>query len=480
MLMKSLKQLEQLEARIFHKENPSIRDLWRMVRHLPKLVGSLVATLKILNEQQRKENVTASKSIPVAHKALVETLDVTTSVLSLSKIREHSRTGNFLIVFPNQEARNFTLNGAVSHDIKLSFGSSETLITHQDDYSVVIYQNEPCQQFRANNLYSLESGRIVEFLASGGETHEYRHDKNISQNTSLELGEANNFTKEKGSKLNSPCFDLEFELSRLRSDNKNQQDLTGSRLRESCYTNWSYVLQSANPHEDAFRYLLKISQIHATVLDIGANTGISALSIHKTAPNWPIMSFEALPYLEPMLKLTQDYFESINAPFEYRMTALAECDSKQSINIAVVNGAALDTMASFNDGQFEKGYIKHHLDEAGAKKWDGEMETLELDVRRFDGLGVKISTPHVFVKMDVEGYELKVLEGMKDFINTHRPAFLIESDAPQNVVIALNLMGYQPCYYHYNPYLQTLIEGYSPVSGGNFFFFPKNSPLFVI
>jgi glycosyltransferase involved in cell wall biosynthesis len=51
---------------------------------------------------------------------------------------------------------------------------------------------------------------------------------------------------------------------------------------------WLYVLESDQPHEQAFEYFRKLAHFDISFFDIGANTGISALSIHKAAPQWPV------------------------------------------------------------------------------------------------------------------------------------------------------------------------------------------------
>lgn len=257
----------------------------------------------------------------------------------------------------------------------------------------------------------------------------------------------------------------------------------GALLRESCFSDWWNVFNARFPHEAAFQYFDLIKDLPVSLLDIGANTGISALSAHKCAPKWPIHSIEALGILEPMLKLTKRYFDKSSHPFEYMICGLGREDTgKQKMQVAIVGGQYVDTMATFTPGQFEKPYIVEYLNGMTSSPWDGRREEIETEFRRFDGLHLPLDTPHVFVKMDVEGFELEVLPGMKNFLNERKPGILIESDEPHAVSQLLGEMGYMSEWYHFSASQGCLVEGLGiqGESQGNFFFFHKDSPLFTL
>jgi FkbM family methyltransferase len=76
----------------------------------------------------------------------------------------------------------------------------------------------------------------------------------------------------------------------------------------------------------------------------------------------------------------------------------------------------------------------------------GELMVFRIPLRRLDEL---VQEPVGFIKIDVEGHELKVLQGALSILTTHKPNLLIESekrhneDAPENVFRFLEALGYQ-------------------------------------
>lgn len=275
----------------------------------------------------------------------------------------------------------------------------------------------------------------------------------------------------------------DLQIALLSYELQNQLGKSGGALlRETCFTHWWYVLHAAQPHEIAFRYLEKIKDLPVTLLDIGANTGISALSVHKCAPNWPIFSIEGLSIMEPMLKLTKRYFDSVGASFDYKICGLGKEDGgRQSMQVAIVDGEYVDTMATFTPGQFEKPYIIDHLNSISPKGWGGQILSIETEVKKLDNINLDLKNPMVFIKMDVEGYELEVLPGMREFLQKNKPGILMESDAPELVAKLLETMGYMSHFFYYSETNGRLMEttGISTESQGNYFFFAKDSPMLV-
>ncbi len=251
-------------------------------------------------------------------------------------------------------------------------------------------------------------------------------------------------------------------------------------LHSDTLKHWTNVLESEEPHEHAFQYFRKLNDQNVTFLDIGANTGVSALSIYKVAPSWPTISIEMLPILEPMLKLTRNYFTNYSHPFEYLIYGLGNINAEIEVTIPVVDGHYIHTMASLSSDQFTKEYIITHLNSLSCNGvWNRAVQTFPLPVKRLDDVHLPNVTDLVFVKIDAEGQEVAVLGGMRKFIDTHRPGLLIETDSPESVLAELGERGYRKHFYHYDPTAGRLLPGGGKVSQGNYFFFPATSPLFV-
>lgn len=145
-----------------------------------------------------------------------------------------------------------------------------------------------------------------------------------------------------------------------------------------------------------------------TVLDIGANTGQFASSIHKLMPTAMIYSFEPLP----------DCYESLVANFKdtpnfkaYNI-ALGKDQGKVTINRnEYTPSSSLLPMADLHKETYP------HTQKASDQK---------VEIARLDDivLQLKIQEPFL-IKLDVQGYEDRVIEGGKKTFNRAK-ALIIE------------------------------------------------------
>ena len=218
---------------------------------------------------------------------------------------------------------------------------------------------------------------------------------------------------------------------------------------------WQSVVSGGEPHEYAFSYLSQVTLSEpAVVIDVGANSGISALSVHFVQPSWPIISYEPNRALEPLLMKTKEFIEERGGTMDYRLVGLAAVSEPDMLfRIPVVDKVYDEvlTMGSFAADEFSSPHIKKYLSETltVSGEWSGEVKELRLPVRRFDD-EPKPDGRFFFVKIDVEGFELQVVKGMMTFIEQHKPALLIEVGELQSLVeIEQNLrrFGYRPYSY---------------------------------
>jgi hypothetical protein len=92
------------------------------------------------------------------------------------------------------------------------------------------------------------------------------------------------------------------------------------------------------------------------------------------------------------------------------------------------------------------------------------VTTVPIEIRRFDDLGLK----PVAAKIDVEGLELDVLEGMRETLATAEPILMIEcSEHTPEVVALLAEYGYRT--YSYDPRKNVLRETNTPADSTNYF-----------
>jgi FkbM family methyltransferase len=168
-------------------------------------------------------------------------------------------------------------------------------------------------------------------------------------------------------------------------------------------------------------------------LDVGAKVGMYTYRIHACAAE--VVAFEPIPLFHDMLR-------RVFAGKQVRIEPVAVSDRR---------GRAVLRMPFDAGGgrQFGRSTIEpenkldHHL---VARVEELEVETWPLD---------EVSLPDVgFIKIDVEGHELAVLEGAKRTLEKHRPNLLIECNAEHqpNAVTRLatwlDAHGYEGLFMH--------------------------------
>ncbi len=135
-----------------------------------------------------------------------------------------------------------------------------------------------------------------------------------------------------------------------------------------------------------------------TVFDIGANTGGWASEMSEYFPNAPIYSFEPLPDCYEELKKVADKNPNITAfnmalGQENAMLKMNRCSSRSSSSLLKMRE-------------------RHPVLAKG-----GEHTEVDVAVKRLDEVaaGLEIRN-NIFIKIDVQGYELFVIEGGIDLI----------------------------------------------------------------
>jgi FkbM family methyltransferase len=151
-------------------------------------------------------------------------------------------------------------------------------------------------------------------------------------------------------------------------------------------------------------FLEKISfKANSVFWDIGANVGLYSVIFAKANPTWKIYSFE------PNIGVHKTFYKNIsfNNCKNIQLLPLALSDSKEKLNLRVNrNRPGTSTLNSktrkFNNSEKVEGISGDEL-----------------------FLSRKILAPD-FIKIDVEGHELKVLNGLKVIISNYVPIISIE------------------------------------------------------
>ena len=173
------------------------------------------------------------------------------------------------------------------------------------------------------------------------------------------------------------------------------------------------------PHEPDFHGLKLLANESDTFLDIGANDGLSALSLRYLCPKKPILSIEPNPVHEQELAA----LKSRMAGFDYRICGAGRTADTLTLHTPQLNGYALTNYTSFSP-EAVAANLEYHMRIRGI----GEKVTMlthTVEVVPIDTLSLTTD----LIKIDVEGAENTVLNGLVETIGRCRPAAMIEYNA---------------------------------------------------
>lgn len=176
-------------------------------------------------------------------------------------------------------------------------------------------------------------------------------------------------------------------------------------------------------------------------IDVGANKGLYTYYLAKLSRN--VIAFEANPELCRFLK------GAVAKNVTVINKGLSDCSSLKELHTPIIKNRS-----SFNTSTLEPAHVSNKT----CRKQI--IETADLDSYEFENIG--------FIKIDVEGHEMKVLKGAEKSIARSKPAIQIEILADksgiedQEVVRFLKAAGYEMLTLHNN-----LLHFYTPLQQGN-------------
>jgi len=170
-------------------------------------------------------------------------------------------------------------------------------------------------------------------------------------------------------------------------------------------------------------------------VDIGAHAGSWTRPLARLVPAGHVYAFEALPY----------YAEALRRLMQITLTS----------NVTVINAAISDQPGTVQIAWRTKAGRKltgnTHL---ATSSESNEVECVSVPAITLDGWQTSLPTGARvgFVKIDVEGAELFILRGAKDFLQKHRPVIFLEivteccaryGYAPADLFRLFGELGYQ-------------------------------------
>ncbi|MGO9906007.1 MAG: FkbM family methyltransferase [Solirubrobacteraceae bacterium] len=216
-----------------------------------------------------------------------------------------------------------------------------------------------------------------------------------------------------------------------------------ARMRRP-YATGRYLLR--RPHDIDYAAFGLFPQTDGLFLDLGANAGMSSLSLRIYQRRARILALEPNPFHEPDLKWTQ----RVVGRMEYRIWAAGDQPGEAEFFIPVYRGVPITTEASLTrEFVLESPSLR---DKFGARmdSSDFEIVRIRVDVRRIDDLSLRPA----LVKVDVQGHEQPTLSGMSQTLESDGPPVLVEAPSPETKGFMASL-GYTA--YRYDPATRRLL-----------------------
>jgi len=153
------------------------------------------------------------------------------------------------------------------------------------------------------------------------------------------------------------------------------------------------------------RVFRTLAQEAEFILDVGANTGLYTLLACAVSPIAQVVSFEPVPRVYQILKQNVE-LNGWSARCDLRNQAVSNAMGLARLHVPLSN---VPTSASLNPDGFR----------------GNSGELIEVEATTIDAVCADRARVDL-VKLDVEGFELEVLEGMERVLATDRPTIIME------------------------------------------------------
>lgn len=197
------------------------------------------------------------------------------------------------------------------------------------------------------------------------------------------------------------------------------------------------------PHEKDYYGIVKLvrNSKRFSLVDVGANIGISSMGFRKLGLINPIYLFE------PNYHLFKNFLKKLkknNPDFYLNNLALHSKKKNKKLYLAYYKGRNIHFLSSF-----DKDYVINSI-KITYKNLEGKIKIVPKNVNcvKFDSLKIKI--PPTLIKLDTEGHDLNVLIGMRKTIRKYKPIFLIEYNTDIFLKVCNFLKLYRPYIYDLN------------------------------
>jgi len=205
------------------------------------------------------------------------------------------------------------------------------------------------------------------------------------------------------------------------------------------YNNLNYF-KFLFPHDKdyyALRLLFKESEKRAFA-DVGGNIGLSTIGFRELG-----FKKNKIFIFEPDKNLIKTYLDKVKKNYS-NLKIYPFGLSNKNYSAKLYKAYYKNILFHFNNS-FSKKYIQQKLlDNYGINSGKFKIRSLKLNLKKFDSL--KIDEEICFIKIDVEGLDHLVIEGMNKYIKKFSPIMLIEYNQSNFVTIYNFLKKTYKCY----------------------------------
>jgi FkbM family methyltransferase len=213
-------------------------------------------------------------------------------------------------------------------------------------------------------------------------------------------------------------------------------------------------------HEPDFGYFRRFADDDGLFLDVGANLGMSALSVRTVLPRARIVSIEPNPLHQPDLRRVAKRVGNM----EVLQLAASDRPGQLELHVPTWRGVPITGEASLSrEAVLASDQLRERVDSPHFA-----IRSFVVPVRSLDELAL---APR-FVKVDVQGVADAVLRGMADTLAAHRPLVMVESEGRTNDAVADQLarLGYDA---HVYDAAADALAPFADQSPQNIFFVPQ-------
>lgn len=235
------------------------------------------------------------------------------------------------------------------------------------------------------------------------------------------------------------------------------------------------------PHEKDYYGLLKLVNLKnkRDFIDIGGNIGLSTIGFRQLGFTNRIIIFE--PDKEYCCKKLHNLKKKISN-IKLLKFGLSDKDERQTFYQAYFFGIKMHFLSSFDEK-----YLKSIIYQVYYTfRYLFKIKKQKLSLKKFDQLNIKVDP--VFIKIDVEGFDHKVIYGMLQTIKKYKPIILVELNRENfNQINSMLQKYYDPFIYNFekdffkrilkkdlNYFRKKFKRNLNFSSARNIYFLPKN------